>query len=134
MNEPDKTDEKSLMLRELKKMSKILLLANAAVVEKELSKIASSNVRKKMWVLIDGKRMPKDIAKEADVTQMAVSYFLTAAAAAEFIEYRKGEPPSRILDYVPPEWIDLVMQGKVVEEEDAPKGDSTVQDIKEAKT
>jgi hypothetical protein len=140
MDESVKSDEESLVLRELKKMSKVLLLANAAVIEKELTKIASSDVRKKMWIFTDGKRMPKDIATEAGVTQMAVSYFLTAMATAEFIEYNKGEPPRRILDYVPPAWIDLIMQGKTAQtpdaegKEDAAKQDTTIQSKEEVKT
>lgn len=95
-------------LRELRKISRILILTNAASVEKELSKIATTNDRKKMWVLMDGKRMPADIAKESGVTAAAVSYFLNAGIAAELIEYNRGEPPRRILDYVPPAWIELV--------------------------
>lgn len=95
-------------LRELKKISKILLLANATLVEKELSKIAASIDRKKMWVLMDGNRMPGAIAKEAGVTPMAVSYFLNAGVAGELVEYKRGEPPRRILDYVPPAWTELV--------------------------
>ena len=110
MTEPDAT------LRELRKISKILMLANAPTIEKELSKIATSDVRKKMWVLIDGKRMAKDIANEVGVTQMAVSYFLTAAVAAELIEYAPREPPRKILDYVPPSWIELVKLPTVEEE------------------
>lgn len=102
--------ENNAVLRELKKVSKILILANASIIKNELSKIANSNARKKIWVLIDGKRMPKELAKEAGVTLMAVSYFLNAAASAEFIEYTKREPPCKILDYVPPSWIDLVME------------------------
>jgi hypothetical protein len=105
MNEEEKRDK---TLRELKKISKILILANANIIEKELSKLANSDTRKKMWVLIDGKRMPADIAKEAGVTAMAVSYFLNAGVATELVEYRRGEPPWRALDYVPPEWIELV--------------------------
>lgn len=96
------------MLRELRKISKILILTNAREVEKELSKIASTNDRKKMWVLIDGLRMPADIAKDVGVTAMAVSYFLNAGVAAEIIEYTRGEPPRRILDYVPATWIELM--------------------------
>lgn len=96
------------MLRELRKISKVMLLTNAPSVEKELSKIASTDDRKKMWVLIDGRRMPKDIATEVNVTRAAVSYFLTAGVAADLIEYKRGEPPRRILDYVPPSWIELV--------------------------
>lgn len=106
MSEPNK--ENGETLRELRKISKILLLANAAVIENELSKIANSDARKKMWVLIDGKHMPKDLATQAGVTQMAVSNFLNACFTAEFIEYARGEPPRRILNYVPPDWINLV--------------------------
>jgi len=99
------TDE---MLRELRRVSKVLILANAEAVEKELSKIASTDDRKKMWVLMDGKRMPADIAKEVGVTAVAVSYFLNAGVAAELVEYKRGQPPRRALDYVPPTWIELV--------------------------
>lgn len=95
------------MLRELKKIAKILTLTSAASLEKELEKIASTNDRKKMWVLIDGNRRQKEIANDAGVTQAAVSYFLSASVAAELIEYPKGEPPRRIVDYVPPAWVDL---------------------------
>jgi len=112
MVEPNET------LRELRKTSKILILANASVIEKELSKIATSDVRKKIWILIDGKRMAKDIANEIGVTQMAVSYFLSAAVAAEPIEYAPREPPRKILDYVPPSWIELVKL-PIIEEEKA---------------
>jgi len=95
-------------LKELKSILKVLILENADAIEKELSKIATTDERKKMWVLMDGKRMPKDVANEAGVTKMAVSNFLSAGMTAELIEYVKGEPPRRILDYVPPTWINLV--------------------------
>jgi hypothetical protein len=104
-------------LRELRKISRILILANAASVEKELSKIATTNERKKMWVLMDGKKMPKDLAKETGVTIMTVSNFLAAGVAAELVEYNRGEPPRRILDYVPPNWIELVKLPAVEEAE-----------------
>lgn len=103
------------ILRELKKISKILLLTNAAVVEEELAKIASTDDRKRMWVLIDGSRMPKDIANEARVTQRAISYFLNAAEAAGLIEYKHGEPPRRVLDYVPASWIELLTPTQTAE-------------------
>lgn len=104
-------------LRELRKISRILILANAASVEKELSKIATTNERKKIWVLMDGKKMPKDLAKETGVTIMTVSNFLAAGVAAELVEYNRGEPPRRILDYVPPNWIELVKLPAVEEAE-----------------
>jgi hypothetical protein len=95
-------------LRELRLISKVLILANAGAIEKELSKIATTDERKKMWVLIDGKHMPKEIADQAGVTQMAVSNFVNAGVASELIEYTKGKPPIRTLSYVPPEWTSLV--------------------------
>lgn len=95
-------------LKELRKISKILILANSGAVEKELAKFATTNERKKMWILIDGKRMPGDIARGAGVTAMAVSNFLNAGLTAELVDYKRGEPPRRILDYVPPSWIELV--------------------------
>jgi hypothetical protein len=70
-----------------------------------------------MWVLIDGRRMPKDIATEVGVTRQAVSYFLNAALAADLITYERGKPPRKILEYVPPDWVEL-MRLPSVEESD----------------
>lgn len=95
-------------LKELKKISKILLLTNATFIEKELGKIATSVDRKKMWVLIDSNRTPKQIAEQIGVTASAVRYFLRDAKAADFIEYGESDAPRKILDYVPPSWIELL--------------------------
>jgi len=95
-----------LLLRELQKISKLLILANASVIEKELSSLASTDERKKMWTLMDGKKMPKEIAEQAGVTPMAVSYFISSAAAAGLVEYSQGAPPRRVMDYVPSAWIE----------------------------
>lgn len=108
--------DEDAILKELKKVSKILTLANSSIIENELAKIAGTDERKKMWLLIDGKRMPNDIAKEVGVTAAAVSYFLKAGKIAELIDYERGKPPTRALDYVPPAWIDLL---KVPAEETA---------------
>src|SRR5438128_11606085 len=95
------------MFRELRKISKVLTLRNAPVIEKELSKIASSKERKQMWVFLNGKLMREGIADIVKVTPQAVGQFLIAGAALGLIEYRKGKPPRRLLDYVPPEWLAL---------------------------
>jgi len=106
-------------LAELRKISKILLLTNASVIESELAKIATSEDRKRMWVLIDGLRMPKDIASQLKITDRAVRYFLDGLSAVGFIENRKGEPPKKILDYVPPSWMELAQ----VEEKEEGEGE-----------
>ena len=118
MSEPNEN------LAELRKISKILLLAHASVVEAELGKIASSEIRRKMWVLIDGIRMPKDIAGQLKVTERAVRYFLDGLLAAGFIENPRGQPPKRVLDYVPPSWIETVQkeEEQKLDTEVPPKG------------
>lgn len=102
------TDEQ--ILAELRKIAKIILLANAKVIESELAKTVRTGERKRMWVLTDGHRMPKQIAQDAGVSTMAVSYFLATGSAAGLIEYVKGNPPRRLLDYVPSDWAELVAQ------------------------
>jgi hypothetical protein len=107
LEEKDHDDAKLL---ELRRISRILLFANADTIEAELSKIANSNGRKKMWVLIDGRRTTKDISLGAGVTTRAVTYFLEDASTAGLAEYTPHRPPSRILDYVPPSWIALLTE------------------------
>jgi len=109
-----------LILLELRKMSKLLAVANAPALETELTKIAINDSRKKMWVLIDGERMPKDLAEEVGVSVKTVSIFVNALLAAGFIEYKKGQPPRRILDYVPASWLNLVEPEKVEDEQEGP--------------
>lgn len=96
------------VLRELKKITKVLILSNTRVIEAELEKIVSTDDRKKMWILIDGNHMPQDIAKQVGVTAQAVSKFLLIAKAAEFIEYSRNTPPRKILDFLPPAWLELM--------------------------
>ena len=95
-------------LRELRTISRILLLSNSQAVKKEIEKICTSDGRKKMWVLCDGRHMPKDMVAEAGLSVGPISTFLNAGVAAGLIQFEKGEPPSRLLDYVPPEWIELI--------------------------
>lgn len=96
------------MFRELRKISKVLVLNNAKLIESEISKIATTDDRKKMWTLIDGQRTSKDIANELKVTQRAVQYFLKEAKIADFVEYVENDAPRKTLEYVPPAWIELL--------------------------
>ncbi|MGH9879123.1 MAG: hypothetical protein ACRD5H_15955, partial [Nitrososphaerales archaeon] len=64
------------ILREVKRMSKILTLANAPALERELSKYASSEERKRIWTSIDGRRKPSEIAKELGLGIRTVETFV----------------------------------------------------------
>lgn len=98
------TDE----LTELKKISKILILSNAQTLEKELSKYATTEDRKRVWALIDGKILPKEIAIAIGGSRRAVEIFLKGLENAELIECTYGKPPKKIVDFVPASWIDLI--------------------------
>ena len=95
-------------LEELKKISKILLLVYSKVVEGELSKLANSDERKIAWVLIDGKRKVPEIIAKGKLSTATTSRFLNACMTAGLAEYQKGKAPRRLLDYVPPSWLDLI--------------------------
>jgi predicted transcriptional regulator len=95
------------ILSELRKISKILVFSNYKTIETELSKVVTTNDRKKMWVLIDGECTPKDMAEKIGVTPAAVRYFLRDAKTAGLVDYGESDAPRRILDYVPPEWVAL---------------------------
>ena len=95
-------------MSELRKISKILILANAKAIETELSKYATSDERKKIWVLINGERMSKDIAQLVGVTVRSVDMYLNTLEKAELIVNPWGKPPQKIIDYVPPTWLELV--------------------------
>jgi hypothetical protein len=96
------------VVKELKKIYKILLFSKGKAIEEELSKLIATNERRKMWVLLDGHRVPRELAKVVNVSPMSVSRFLNLTVSAGLVEYEKGKPPVRMLDYVPAEWVELL--------------------------
>lgn len=98
------TDE----LNELKKISKILILANGEALEKELSKYATTDERKKVWVLINGERLPDDLANGSGMKIAAVYNFLKILTNAELIQNPHGKPPIKVIDYVPASWLEFL--------------------------
>ena len=98
-----------LELEELKKIRNILTLAHGDALEKELSNIASTDERKKAWILIDGKLLPKDIAKRiGKIRTRAVYEFINELEKAGWVENPSRKPPRKIVEYVPPKWLKLL--------------------------
>ena len=98
-------------LKELKKISKLLTISNGDKIEKELEKYATTDERKIIWTMIDGKNQTEDIAKLIKKTKRALDTFLNILEKAELIEERQyGVPPVKILDYVPADWITLLQK------------------------
>lgn len=96
-------------LKELEKITRILTLAHAKEIEGELTKYTTTDERKKIWVLIDGNNMPKDMAELAgNVKVRAIELFLKQLATAKLIENPSRKPPIKLIDYVPLSWIELL--------------------------
>ena len=105
--------KRSEELKELQKITKILTLAHAEAIENEIAKYATTDKRKKVWVLIDGVNMPKDMVRLiGKIKVRAVFTFLNELEKAEFIENPKRKPPRKLIDYVPPAWIELLEESK----------------------
>jgi hypothetical protein len=98
----------SAELNELKKISKLLTLANADVLERELGKVATTPERKKIWILVDGETMPDELIKNSGMKQAALYNFIKALANADLIENPHGKAPKKKLEFVPASWLDLL--------------------------
>lgn len=103
-----------LELEELKKIRKILTFAHGDILENELSKIASTDERKKVWILINGKLLPKDIASKVDNIEVAAVYnFIRDLEKAEWIENPSRKAPKKVVDYIPPTWLKLLEENAI---------------------
>lgn len=111
-------EKNSKELEELQKITKILTLAHSKPLEKEISKYASTDKRKMIWVLIDGSNMAKDIINETRIKQRTVYEFLEVLEKAKLIENPRGKPPKRLIDLVPASWIELLKEKKEKEKDE----------------
>ena len=111
------TDDETL--KELRKISKILIMAYGERLEKQLAKVATTDDRKRIWVLINGKLTPKEISKQTGIKTSTIRPYLTILNKAELIENPYGKPPRKLIDYVPPKWVELI---KLPEEKTKGKG------------
>lgn len=116
------------MLKELRKMNRLITLANGEKIEQELGKFATSDERRMIWVLIDGRRQSPEIAQIIKKTKSAVDKFLQTLESAGLVEERVyGKPPVRAIEYVPASWVDLVSKPATTVEQPAAVSGSTEQ-------
>ena len=98
------------ILNELKKLTKIMTISNGEKIESELAQYATSEERKMIWVLLDGKNQSDDIARTIGKVRRTVDIFLQILEDANLIERKYNQPPMRILDYVPASWIESLQK------------------------
>ena len=101
----------------LKNISKVLILSNSEKIKVELEKIATNDERKIIWVLINGKNDNKIISERARITERSVRRIIKLFEEAELVDNPRGKPARRLLNYVPPDWIELLPPEKEVNEE-----------------
>ena len=106
------------ILAELKKITKLLMFAYSDDIKIEIEKVATTPQRKMIWALLDGIHMSNEIAQKIKISTSAVNIFLDKAKILGLAKNPRNEPPYRLIDYVPPEWVDLIP----IEEEE-PKGE-----------
>lgn len=92
-------------LFELRAIKRTLNIAHSEKIDEYLNEVITSEIRRKMWISINGERMPNDIAKVVGVSAMAVSLFLKAVSDVNLVAYVKGNPPMKIIDHVPSDWL-----------------------------
>ena len=93
------------LVEELQAIKFILTLGNSVAIDTYMNKIIASTPRRRMWTLIDGVKTQTDISKEVGISQPAVSIFLTSVQRAGLVKYNSKNPPRKIIDYIPPEWL-----------------------------
>ncbi|MHA1971605.1 MAG: hypothetical protein ACTSW1_01360 [Candidatus Hodarchaeales archaeon] len=91
----------------LKGIQRTLSIANAERIDAYLNEVITTENRRKMWIMLDGERMPNQIAEESGVSSMAVSLFLKTVLEANLVIYDKGSPPKRLIDHIPADWLNL---------------------------
>lgn len=92
-------------LFELRAIKRTLSIAYAEKVDAYLNEVIRTPIRRKMWIALDGERLPIEIATEVGVTPAAVTFFLKTVTNARIIEYVRGQPPRKIIDHIPSDWF-----------------------------
>jgi len=93
-------------LFELKAIKKTLTIAHAKALDDYLSKVITTDPRKKIWMNIDGINRQQELAEIGDIKQPSVSEFLDRLKIAGLIEYDSKNPPKRLIDHIPASWLE----------------------------
>ncbi len=103
-------DEK--ILEELHAIKTILIITNNEKIDVIFNEVVNTVNRRKMWAMIDGVKMPKDIADSVGISAMAVSDFLKRVSEVGFVKYELGKPPKKSITYTPAAWLEDTKEEK----------------------
>jgi hypothetical protein len=100
---------------ELVKLTRIIAVPIAI---EQIEKLASSDERKKIWVLCSGKLTREQISSKSGVSLRTTTAFIDSAMTYGLLEEEKGKGghPRRLIDYIPSDWKKLAKKKKQPEE------------------
>lgn len=98
-------------------LKKLKELEMREVVTREIERIASTSVRRKMWVLSDGTKTTDEISKIINVSKRAVQYFVQECLNSGLLGVDKRGYPVRRIEWVPPEWTETTLLKEPSEKE-----------------
>ncbi|MHA1972627.1 MAG: hypothetical protein ACTSW1_06535 [Candidatus Hodarchaeales archaeon] len=96
------------LLFEMKKNNLLLTISNIDKITAYLESIATTEDRKKIWILIDGKLTTQEIADIIDVSARSVTRFIKLADDAGLVINNWGQPAKKIIEIVPNSWLELI--------------------------
>jgi hypothetical protein len=84
------------------------MLSNSDKLTSELEKYASTDERKMIWVLLDGKNSNERISEITGLKVRTIQDYKKILENADLIENPYGKPGTRKINFVPSEWLGLV--------------------------
>ncbi|MHA1757651.1 MAG: hypothetical protein ACTSVV_12830 [Promethearchaeota archaeon] len=110
------------ILDEIRMIKNLIILINNEQIEKYLNTIIKTDKRKIMWCFIDSKNSVKEIAKLSGASSRGVQYFLNYLSTLGLIIYQRNEPPRKILNFTPSDWLKLISDIKTIDNEEKING------------
>ncbi len=93
--------EQEQILKELQSIKRILTLSFEDKLEHAIHSFASTDLRKKLWVLSTGEYSYANMAEFLKTTPRNVQYFISEGTEKGLLELPKRGFPKRAIDFIP---------------------------------
>jgi len=103
--QPLSKDDLIPLYEELVRMRDLLQILASDKIKERVEQLATTDERKKVWTLCNGKNCTSDIAEKVSISLRAVQIFLKELQDTGLVITERRGYPKRAFDYVPPGWI-----------------------------
>lgn len=109
-----KTTTKEAFKGGLENLTRLIRVIAAPIAIEQVEKLASTDERKKIWVLCSGKLTREKISSKSGVSLRTTTTFVDLAMTYGLLEEEKGKGghPRRVIDYIPSDWKGLLKKKK----------------------